>query len=254
MSRIFLYKANSLRAAALLFFTLVLSGCVQSIHKGQHEQLQDSLASKPEHVMMVTSADIQIFELGVSDSEEVPEWTELGTKLVNKVIKREFSSLDKFQVTKVPELTDDEQKLLEQYAELYYPVVESEITRNRNPAWKHDENSTKTTLGPGLGFLKDKYDMDYAVFVSGQDYISTSGRKAAMVAAAIFGVGIPMGFSYLTVGIVETESGNVIWNNFVFSQEVGFLSEAEVIEAVNKALETLPADAVGRNMAELASK
>ncbi|WP_286239587.1 hypothetical protein [Neptuniibacter halophilus] len=237
---------RSLRISSLFLLVLSLAGCVTSVHKGQHEHLQTSLASQENHQLLMTTADIQIFELGVSSAEEVPEWTQTGTELVTEAVTAEFSGLEKFRVVGQPELSGEEKQLLEQYAELYYPVVESEITRNRHPAWNQDALSTKTTLGPGLAFLNEKYGLNYIVFTSGQDYISTEGRKAAMVAAAIFGVAIPMGFSYLTVGIVETETGNVIWNNFVFSQEVGFLTEEDVQKSVIKALETLPAEAVGR--------
>ncbi|WP_415882084.1 hypothetical protein [Neptuniibacter sp. QD34_54] len=243
-----------LQLLTVFLCVLTLSGCVTSVHKGQHEQLESSLQSKNTHQLLVTSADVQIFELGVSDSEEVPEWTETGTRLVNAAVNKEFGAFDRFHMIDKPALTDEEENLLEQYTQLYYPVVDSEIIRSRFPAWKHDELKTKTTLGPGLAFLKNKYKVDYAVFVSGQDYISTGGRKAAMIAAALFGVGIPMGFSYLTVGIVETETGNVVWNNFVFSQEVGFLEEEQVSQAVTKALETLPAESVGKTVVQLAEK
>jgi hypothetical protein len=233
------------RVAITLLFSLALSGCVTSFHKGQHEQFENSLSQEGVKKVLLVPADIQIFELGVSETEEVPEWTAQGQQMVDKVLLHRFSDYSKFALTAELSLAPEDQELLDEYNELLYPVINAESTRIRNPAWNVEGSSTKTTLGPGLKFMKDRYGVDYIVFASGQDYISSKGRKAAAVVGAIFGVGIQMGFSYLSVGVVETETGNLLWNNLVFSQEVGFLEEDEVQKAVTASLQTFPALAAG---------
>jgi len=232
-----------------LTLAFLLSGCVNSIHKGEHTALRSSLDAKPSHDLVILPADIQIFEMGVTESEEVPEWTETGRQLVDSEVSDSIAQIEQFKVRELPNLTTEEKTLLDQYTELYYPVVDAEILRSRDPAWNQNSLSTETTLGPGLQFMKGKYNIDYAVFVSGQDYISTGGRKLTAFLAAAAGVAIPMGFSYLTVGVVDTETGHVIWNNFVLSQELGFLTKEDVTKAVTAALETLPVSANGEQLA-----
>lgn len=239
-------KVRILIALTLAFF---LSGCVNSIHKGEHAALRSSLDAKPSHDLVILPADIQIFEMGVSETEEVPEWTNTGRKLVDSEVSDSIAQIEQFKVQQLPELTTEEKALLDQYTELYYPVVDAEILRTRDPAWNQDNLRTETTLGPGLSFLKEKYNIDYAVFVSGQDYISTGGRKIVALLAAAANVHVSMGFSYLTVGIVDTETGHVIWNNLVLSQELGFLTDEDVTKAVTAALETLPVSANGKQLA-----
>lgn len=254
MSRIAIFFNKPLCFVTVLFIAFTLSGCVNSFHKGQHEKLVSSFSESNSHNVLILPSDIQIFELGVTGTEEVPEWTDKGTSLVDQVVNEEFSQFPKFTIAKLPDFTVEEKALVEQYTELYYPVVDAEFTRSRHPAWEHDELKTQTTLGTGLAFLKHKYNVDYIIFVSGQDYISTGGRKAAALAAAVFGVAIPMGFSYLSTGVVESETGHVLWNNFVFSQDIGFLEEKDVSRAVLKAMETLPEAAPSDDPAVLAGK
>lgn len=254
MSRPAVFQNKILSLITVLLLTLTLSGCVSSFHKGQHEQLMSSFSKSASHNVLILPSDIQIFELGVTGSEEVPEWTDKGSSLVDQVVDKEFSQFPKFTIAPLPDFTAEERALVEQYTELYYPVVDAEFIRSRHPAWNHDELKTKTTLGTGLAFLKHKYDVDYIIFVSGQDYISTGGRKAAALAAALFGVGIPMGFSYLSTGVVESDTGHVLWNNFVFSQDIGFLKDEDVTRAVLKAMETLPEATPGKSSAVLAGK
>lgn len=242
------------RITITLFISLVLSGCVTSFHKGQHAQLENSLSQEGVKKVLLVPADIQIFELGVGETEEVPEWTEQGQQMVHKVLTTRFSDYSKFALTTNLKLAPEDQELLDQHNELLYPVINAEATRVRNPAWNVEGTSTQTTLGPGLSFMKEKYGVDYIVFASGQDFISSKGRKAAAVVGALFGVGIQMGFSYLSVGVVETETGHLLWNNLVFSQELGFLAEEDVQKAVNASLETFPALAAGGTAAPTQEK
>ena len=53
--------------------------------------------------------------------------------------------------------------------------------------------------------------------VVGLDRVSSSGRKGTAVVAALFGVSIPLGSSNLVVGMIELESGDLLWTNSEFS-------------------------------------
>lgn len=69
------------------------------------------------------------------------------------------------------------------------------------------------TLGEGAQVLAREYDADYAVFTFARGNYASSGRVAAAVVGAAFGVGIPMGSQQLFTSLVELETGRIIWFN-----------------------------------------
>ena len=91
------------------------------------------------------------------------------------------------------------------------------VTANDDPAWKHKREHFDYTLGPGLVYLQQKANADTALMVVGLDRVSSSGRKGTAVVAALFGVSIPLGSSNLVVGMIELESGDLLWTNSEFS-------------------------------------
>jgi hypothetical protein len=82
------------------------------------------------------------------------------------------------------------------------------------------------TLGPNVGLLAQGSDADHALFVYLRDSFSSDDRKAAMIFAALLGVGIHGGLQVGFASLVDLESGEVVWFNRLFSQH-GDLREAE---------------------------
>jgi hypothetical protein len=65
-----------------------------------------------------------------------------------------------------------------------------------------------------FGFFKEKTDADAAILVAGDDIVSSSGRKAAVVFAAILGVGLATGQSVALTSMVDLATGNLLWMHF----------------------------------------
>lgn len=86
-----------------------------------------------------------------------------------------------------------------------------------NTAWHFKAEHFDYTLGDGLGFLKEKYDLDAGLIISGEDVVSSSGRKTTAVLGAMFGVAIPLGHSILMGGLVDFRTGDLLWLNHVVS-------------------------------------
>ncbi len=69
------------------------------------------------------------------------------------------------------------------------------------------------TLGEGAQALGKAYDADYALFTYARGSYSSGGRKAMMVAGAIFGVSVPMGGQQMFSSLVDLKTGRVVWFN-----------------------------------------
>lgn len=78
------------------------------------------------------------------------------------------------------------------------------------------------TLGPSVQTLRQATGADYALFIHLRDSYSSSGRVAVIVLAAMFGVAIEGGQQVGFASLVDLESGDIVWFNFLF-RDVGDL-------------------------------
>ena len=102
---------------------------------------------------------------------------------------------------------------LEDYLATYLQVAFAAhaVTLSDDPAWAHKRSHFDYTLGSGLQFLRDQSGADAALVIVGEDVVSTGGRKAAAFLAAVMGVGIPLGHSLVSVGVVDLTNGDLLW-------------------------------------------
>jgi hypothetical protein len=90
------------------------------------------------------------------------------------------------------------------------------------------------SLGEAVRAIRQKTGADYALFAWIRDSYASGERVAAMIALAIFGIGIPGGVQIGYASLVDLENGRVLWFNRL-QRPSGDLREAE------KAVETLEA-------------
>lgn len=162
-------------------------------------------------------ADIVVKEISFGGvAEKVDEWSKQGTQNVTAALASELSRKSSTQIIPMPPLSPDEQARLDQHIALYDVVGANAFMfgKNLNPVWAHKRSEFDYTLGNGLAFLKEKSGAEAAVFVTGIDHVSSSGRKAAFVVGALLGVQIPLGSSFLHVGVVDLETGDLLWTNY----------------------------------------
>ena len=163
------------------------------------------------------------------------EWTEAARANIQaKLVER--AELLNADLTFIDELEGEDAELLTEYRGLFEAVSSSIFTH----VTVGDKLATKTervlvrqangrnkkrnvqqldwTLGPGAAQLREATGADYAMFVFTNDAYGDSGRKAAQVAGmlgCIIGVcvtvasGVHVGYA----GLVELETGNIVWFN-----------------------------------------
>ena len=82
-----------------------------------------------------------------------------------------------------------------------------------NSAWNFKNEHFDYTLGNGLKFIRTKYQVDAGLIVVGEDLVSSAGRQTAAIVGAVFGVVVPLGHSLLIGGLVDFETGDILWLN-----------------------------------------
>ena len=91
------------------------------------------------------------------------------------------------------------------------------------------------SLGEAVQPLHARTGADYALFFWIRDSYASAERKAAMVAMALFGVGIPGGSQIGYASLVDLRDGRVVWFN-VLRRASGDLREAKPAEETLEAL------------------
>lgn len=200
----------------LLALLLALAACAAPDHALKSKGLAEAGAKPLPNKLLLIPPDLRVSEISAGGVvEEVPEWT----RAANGHLRASLEALIKdMRVTtlEAPKLPEDRQALLDQHIALYDLVAGNAFAMANNPdaAWEHKRRDFDYTLGPGLEFMAGESGADAALFIVGADYTSSSGRKAAMVVGALLGIVIPGGVSYLTAGVVDLKSGNLLWLDY----------------------------------------
>jgi len=200
----------------LIVLVLAVAACGGPQHRLHHTVLENPDKILPKKVVMLP-ADIVVNELSAGGVvEEVPEWSELARKNISIALAAHAAENPKFEYVKLPKLSKEQQEKLDlQLA--FYDVVGGtayDTTRNPGKAWQHKLAHFDYSIGDGLKFIKEQTGADAGIVVSAVDFVPTDERKAMWVAGQLVGVALWMGNPIVFVGIVDFETGNILWMNF----------------------------------------
>jgi len=207
----------------LLIFSLVLAGCAAAPSAKVHYTIKQEPGSRPLRQVVLLPVDVDVYELSAGGvKEEVPEWSSTAESNIRKALLVSKQAGGKCCVTRpvdTSSLTADERAILEEHLALFNTVATNAVWTSLpfNKAWHFKAEHFDYTLGNGLAFLKDKYGLDAGLVITGEDVVSSSGRKTTAVLGAMFGVAIPLGHSILMGGLVDFSTGDLLWLNHVVS-------------------------------------
>ncbi len=235
----------------LAFLTVAiftLAGCATSSPQ-VHHSLVDKPASRPLQQVVLLPIDVDVYEISAGGvREEVPEWSETAEDNIRTaVLFTKDDTRGRYVGRRVDSsaLTPEERDVLEEHLKLFNAVAGNAFLMK---SWGYAKDGRfDYTLGDGLGFLKAKYDVDAGLLVVGQDVVSSAGRKATAVFGAMLGYSVPMGHSVLIGGLVDFETGDLLWLNSVTSRGATDLRDPESARAFARTLMQgypgIPADA-----------
>jgi hypothetical protein len=202
----------------LLIITLLLAGCAATPSAKLHYSITQEPGSRPLQQIVLLPVDVDVYELSAGGvKEEVPEWSNTAeTNIRNALLVAKGAGGTCCTTRRVDtsSLTPAEREILEEHLALFNRVATNAML---NTAWHFKAEHFDYTLGDGLGFLKEKYGLDAGLVITGEDVVSSSGRKTTAVLGAMFGVAIPLGHSILMGGLVDFSTGDLLWLNHVVS-------------------------------------
>lgn len=186
--------------------------------------------------IVVFRPDVRVGSLGAGGVDEPnAEWTEQARENIRIKMEERAAALDA-NLEFIDELEGEDAELLSEYRALFEAVsgsVFQHVTVGDKLATKNPLVETRSsngrvrqrrqlqldwTLGPGAAQLKEATGADYAMFVFTHDAYGDGGRKAAQAlgmlgciigACVIVNAGIHVGYA----GLVELETGNIVWFN-----------------------------------------
>ena len=234
---------------ALCCAIAMLGGCATQPGKtAVHESVAKSGQSMPKRILFLP-ADIRLHELSAGGvAEKVDAWTEAASANATRVVNQIASTRHPFEIVESPELSAEEKAILEEHIALYDTVAGSAYFARSSmfKAWQDRGKAFDYTLGPGLKALAERTNVDAALIVSGSDYISTGGRKAAMVMGALLGAvtGVVVmpggGTSFVSVGVVDLRTGDLLWFGTDQSGSTNFQNEADLRNMIEGLFNTYP--------------
>lgn len=168
--------------------------------------------------VLILDPNVLVKELSAGGvAEKMEEWSLEAKKNVHAAIGAITAEKKLFEQVGVPtNLAEEEVMNLDEHVALYDVVGFNAFYfgKAQFDAWKHKKPEFDYTLGTGLKGLAERTGADAALFIVGEDYISSGGRKAARIFAALLGVALPASPTFLSVGLVDLKTGNLLWMDY----------------------------------------
>lgn len=171
------------------------------------------------------------------------DWTAQARDLLAKELARrqtEFSN----ELVIEPDLVGEDAKLFSEHRALFSSVAGSVVTYqffpgNRLPTRKN--KPFEWTLGEGTKAIAEKTGAKYGLFVTTEDQYGSLGRKMFQVfAAGLIGVGVKSGEHIGYAGLVDLETGELVWLNADGQMGGDVRTEEGMTKRVGQLLEDFP--------------
>ena len=232
-------RSTVTKCAALLLVTVFVQGCVTSTHQKITQLARTDNAPK----VLLMPVDVTLGHLTAGGLfEPQAEWTTAAEKHVGTALDRFLSGRNVILVPYKEPSNGDRANTHDQIVKLHRVVGSSTRIHQYVPAFQLPTKKTgfDWSLGPEVERLAEEFDADYALFVYMKDSYATAGRAAAMVFAAILGVGIQGGTQIGYASLVDLKNGEIVWFNALGRGEGDLRKEKPAAETVNLLMTKFP--------------
>lgn len=191
-------------------------------------------------IVLLMPPDVELFSIsGGGVAEPRADWTEAANKHIRDALNGKSANLG----LKTLELSEKDADDLEEINTLHAAVARSialHHIQGGNFALPTKENKLDWSLGEAVKPLQERSGADYALFVWMRDSYASSERKAAMIALALFGIGVPGGIQVGYASLVDLRTGQVMWFNRLLRGTGDLRNSKDAGETVKSLLEQFP--------------
>jgi hypothetical protein len=192
-----------------------LSACAPMAVQRQAEKLDRPDGKEPTVVVM--PLDVELSELTAGGLQEPrADWTETALSNLRAALEDQARHYDVKLVDYQPQHgTPEDQATSLQLVKLHRAVGSAVLLHHYNRQYQLPSKGDKFdwSLGPSSAAIARSQGADYALFLYVRDSYTSGGRAAAIVFAALLGVGIPGGAQVGFASLVDLRSGDIVWFN-----------------------------------------
>ena len=190
--------------------------------------------------VVVMQPDIELFSMsGGGVQEPRADWTEAAQRHVHAALRDKASALG----VRLREVGDRDADELAEINALHAAVAQSialHHARGGALALPTKEGKLDWSLGEAVVPIRNKTRGDYALFLWVRDSYASAERKLAMVALALFGVGVVGGFQVGYASLVDLKTGQVLWFNQLVRSSGDLREAIPAAESVGMLLKNFP--------------
>lgn len=222
-----------LLAGLLTLGSASLPGLAQAAYSAANPALSSLPQNERPKKLLLLPPQMFVGEIsagGVVQKQE--DWTRQSVENLLAAAESVFRENGLFQTVRLPSLDAETMETIESHIGLYDRLALAIYIygRGKDNAWKHRHEAWDYTLGEGLAFLREKTGADTALIFIGTDLTASGGRKAAFAAGLVLGIVMPLGQSFITVGLADLKTGDIRWMSYDQSMS---LDSREPTEAEN---------------------
>jgi hypothetical protein len=228
-----------------LLFVLALS--VPALTQAAYSAVSPKLATLPqqERPKKIVLLPPQMFVAELSTGgiiQKQDDWSQEASENLLAAAESFFREDGRFESMRLPKLAASDAETVESHIGLYDRLAHAIhiYGRGLDSGWQHKKIEWDYTLGSGLAFLREQTGADTALIFTGADIISTGSRKAAFTIGLLLGVSIPLGQSFITVGLADLKTGEIRWMSYDQSMSLDSRDPAAVQELIRDFFKTYP--------------
>lgn len=204
----------ALRTVGACLAALLVLLCGMPVARADSRNLAPGFASLPKGAtLLVMPPDVELFSISAGGvPEPKADWTELAHSHIHTALS---ATVDRLGLGK-RELSERDADDFAEINALHAAVARSIALHHMQAgiyALPTKNGQLDWSLGEAVQPVRERTGADYALFIWMRDSYASSERKVAMVALALFGIGVPGGMQVGYASLVDLRTGQVMWFN-----------------------------------------
>ncbi len=170
-------------------------------------------AAVPRRVLVIPF-DVAVFRVGAGGPERADDLVNGARASIDEELRDGIGKEKKIDFVALPPLDSQAHAELDEHIALFAQVADAALRNAQLAVWAPKIARFDYGIGDGLRFLKQLTGADAALFVEGRSSIPSASSYALGAITLLAGVVmVPQARATAVVGVVDLDTGNIIWLN-----------------------------------------